>query len=277
ASLLVKKMPPMMCTSHGGDILGLNGGPLNRLKRWTIRRTQMLTIVSHAMRDQALALGIAPEALAVIPMGVDTETMFAPRPDVRRTELALLFVGRLVEKKGAAYLLVALPMILARYPEVRLDIVGSGAEESSLRDLVENLGIGHAVHFHGALDNAAIPAFCLRASMLIMPSLTTVQGDQEGLGLVLVEALACECPVIASSLPAIRDVVIHQRTGWLVPERNAIAIADAVIKLLGNPGLRRNLAVEGRSHVKANFDWIGVAARYGALIQALSQSPAYHE
>lgn len=271
ASLLIRKIPPLICTSHGGDLLGLNGALLNRLKRWVVRRTQMLTVVSYAMRDPALALGISPKALAVIPMGVDTEEIFVPQSDVRRADYALLFVGRLVEKKGATYLLAALPMILERYPEATLDIIGSGPEECRLRALVEELGINHAVHFCGALDNSVIPSFFRRASMLIMPSLT------EGLGLVLVEALACECPVIATNLPTIRDVVIHQRTGLVVQEKNASAIAEAVIELLGNSELRRSLAVEGRKHVKTNFDWMGVTARYSDLIQSLSPVPTIHE
>jgi len=104
----------------------------------------------------------------------------------------------------------------------------------------------------------------------VAPSIVTAQGDQEGLGLVLVEALACGCPAVASDLPAIRDVIIHQDTGWLVPQKSPEAIADAVVKLLSEPGLRRQLAVNGRTHANRNFDWEIVATRYGCLLDELA-------
>ena len=270
AGLFTKNMPRMICTSHGGDLLGLNGLLLTSLKRWIIRCSSQLTVVSHAMENRALALGAKPEQLKTVSMGVDTRTLFTPDTAIRRSDNEILFVGRLVEKKGCTYLIEAMPEILRQHPSAHLSIVGTGPEEEALKQQASHIGIVHAVTFHGSVNNAKIPDLYRRATILVAPSIVTAQGDQEGLGLVLVEALACECPVIASDLPAIRDVVIHENTGWLVPQKNSEAIASAVVKLLSEPGLRKNLAVDGRKHSMRNFDWSIVATRYAHLINNLS-------
>lgn len=274
AGLLLKKMPPLICTSHGGDLLGLNGGLLRPIKRWVIGRSARLTVVSHAMADCALSQGAKPEQLQVISMGVDTRMLFAPGAPIKRANNEILFVGRLVEKKGCMYLLDAMPEILKHHPDARLTIVGDGAMGQELKQHATSLGIAHAVTFCGAIRNAELPGLYRRATLFVAPSIVTAQGDQEGLGLVLVEALACECPVVASDLPAIRDVIIHGETGWLVPQKEPASIARAVLALLAQPELRQQLALNGRSRVVQNFDWESVADRYAALIDELVQRAA---
>lgn len=270
AGLLMKKLPPLMCTSHGGDLLGLNGRLLTLIKRWVIHCTSRLTVVSKPMMSCALALGARSEQLQTISMGVDTRALFAPSPKTNRADNELLFVGRLVEKKGIEYLLDAMPEIVKQQPRTHLKIVGSGPIEKALRMQVHRLGIANVVTFHGAVINSQLPELYRRATVFVAPSIVTTQGDQEGLGLVLVEALACECPVVASDLPAIRDVIVEGDTGLLVPEKNPEALAKAVLKLLAEPGLRRQLAANGRTHVLRYFDWDTVVTRYRLLIEELT-------
>ena len=262
-------MPPLVCTSHGGDLLGLNGWLLTRIKQWVIRRSSRLTVVSNAMEACAASLGAKPGQLHTISMGVDAQTLFTPNGSTERADKELLFVGRLVEKKGIPFLLDAMPEIIRRQPGAHLCIVGDGPMRDALKQQVHLLGISHAVTFRASLPNSDLPDLYRRATVFVAPSIVTGQGDQEGLGLVLVEALACECPVVASDLPAIRDVIIDGDTGLLVPQKNPAAIADAVVKLLMESGLRRQQARSGRAHVIRHFDWGGVAARYGRLFDEM--------
>ncbi len=271
-ALLFLKTPPLfICTSHGGDLLGLNSWWQNQAKRWVIHCSTMLTIVSNAMTERAQLLGAKPEKLRIVSMGVDTRNLFTPDASTVRMSNELLFVGRLVEKKGCAFLLDAMPNILARYPDTRLGIVGNGPLEPVLKQQAMHLGISHAVTFHGSLSNSEIPALVRRATIFVTPSIVTTLGDQEGLGLVLVEAQACECPVIASDLPAIRDVISHGDTGWLVTQKNSDDISKAVVKLLSEPELRRQLAINGREHAIRKFDWAAISRRYAALIDEVAQ------
>lgn len=269
AGMFIKNMPPLVCTSHGGDLLGLNGQLLILIKRWVIHCSSLLTVVSNTMAGYALSLGAKPERLQTISMGVDTKTLFTPSQASHRANNEILFVGRLVKKKGIAYLLDAMPEILSRHPNTLLSIVGDGPEKKALQQQADRLGISHAVTYHGALKNAEIPDLYRRATIFMAPSIVTAQGDQEGLGLVLVEALACECPVVVSDLPAIRDVIIHGETGWIVPQKNPQAIAKSVMKLLAEPDLRGQLAGNGRRHVIRNFDWGAVSCRYASLFDGL--------
>ena len=271
AGRFIKRMPPMICTSHGGDLLGLNGRLLTPLKRWVINRSSLLTVVSHAMADSALSYGVKPEQLKIVSMGVDTTNVFTPEPAIRRAQNEILFVGRLVEKKGCSYLLEAMPEILRHHPDARLKIVGSGPDEEHLKQQADRLGIGCEVRFQGAISNAEMPALYRRATVFVAPSIVTAQGDQEGLGLVLVEALACECPVLASDLPAIRDVVIDGVSGLIFRQKDVVDLAAKVCYLLDHPDMRETLGKAGRQHVQEHFDWAMVVHRYAELIDELAQ------
>jgi glycosyltransferase involved in cell wall biosynthesis len=263
---LLRKDLPLLCTSHGTDLHGLRGVWLDRLKRAVFEGTDTITVVSCAMAELAIELGAKPQSLHVISMGVDARTLFTPAGYDERNDHELLFVGRLVEQKGLAYLLEALPVILAKHPQVTLSVAGSGPEEGRLRSLAEKLGISDRVAFLGPIPNAELPRLYRRAAVFVAPLMFA-----EGLGLVLAEALACECPVVASDLPAIRDVVIHGVTGLTARERDSADLASKVIALLDDPVLRRRLAKEGRRRVLAQFDWEVVADRYARLIEALAQ------
>lgn len=269
AGVFTKTMPPMICTSHGGDLLGLNGLLLNSIKRRVIRCSSMLTVVSHAMEERALSLGAKAEKLQTVSMGVETRSLFTPDTATPRADNEILFVGRLVEKKGCTYLLDAMPEILRRRPDARLGILGSGPEEEFLKRQADRLGVAHAVTFHGAVNNAEIPNLYRRATVFVAPSIVTAQGDQEGLGLVLVEALGCGCAVVASDLPAIRDVVSDGVTGLLCKQRDSLDIATKVCDLLERPELRLSLGRAGREHVQERFGWATISSRYASLMEGL--------
>ncbi|MGE5639962.1 MAG: glycosyltransferase, partial [Clostridia bacterium] len=200
ACALSGRAAPVVCTSHGADLFALRGGLASRAKAWALRRAAALTVVSSAMKPEAIRLGANPERLHVMPMGVDARERFTPGPGARNGE-EILFVGRLVEKKGVAHLLEALARVRQARPRAILTVAGSGPLEASLRERSRALGIAEAVRFAGPIPNADLPAFYRRAAVLAMPSVVARDGDREGLGLVLAEALACECPVVASDLP----------------------------------------------------------------------------
>ena len=109
-----------------------------------------------------------------------------------------------------------------------------------------------------------------RAAAVVMPSIVAQDGDQEGLGLVIAEALACECPVIASDLPAIRDVIDEGVTGLLARPGDARDLADKIVAMLRDPGRARTLARRGRDMVLERFDWASVARGYGQLLSTAS-------
>ena len=128
----------------------------------------------------------------------------------RRSRLpaqALLFVGRLVEKKGLRYLLKAMPEIIARFPQSHLTVVGDGPCRKELEKLSVHLGLRGRVDFLGALRNDELPHIYQQSGIIVFPSVVSDDGDREGFGLVLVEALGCGCAAVVTDLPAMMDIV----------------------------------------------------------------------
>jgi len=269
-SLLITRLKiPLLCTSHGGDLFALKGKGLQRLKRWVMGKSAALTVVSTAMKKTVVDMGVDPEKVEVIPMGVDLKGLFTPDPSVQRKTDELLFVGRLVEKKGVQSLLEAMPNVMEKHPTVRLVLAGSGPVEQELRQQAQRLHLSERVDFLGMVAQTQLPALYQRATIAIFPFVVAKSGDQEGFGLVQVEAMGCECPVIAGDLPAIHDIITHEENGLIFPSGNAQVLADAIIKLLDEPELRARLAGEGRKSVVQKFDWEIVAGKYAEVYNML--------
>ena len=124
--------------------------------------------------------------------------------------------------------------------------------------------------FAGAVLNEDLPPYYRRAAAFVVPSVIAPDGDQEGLGLVIGEALACECPVVASELPAIRDLIDDGVTGLLARPGDARDLADKLLRVLRNPPAAAAFARRGRSLVLERFDWQKVGQRYEELFAAVS-------
>lgn len=265
---LVNPAPPLLCTSHGGDLFGLNGEVAKRLKRYVLNDACAVTTVSQAMKDAIRPLGIDMEKIQVIPMGVDLQNLFIP-PKNRRESKSILFVGRVVEKKGLRFLIEAMPAILEKHPDAKLRVAGDGQELTVIKKLANNLGVDGRIQFLGAVSNGSLPGMYQTSDVVVFPSIIAKGGDREGFGLVLVEALGCECAAVVTDLPAMRDIVHDGKTALVVPQQNAQQIAAKVIQLLDNPSLRRSLGEKGRQFVMQRFDWKIVAKKYKDLIDMI--------
>jgi glycosyltransferase involved in cell wall biosynthesis len=263
------KNVPLLCTSHGGDLFALKGKGLQRLKRWVMDKSAALTVVSKAMKKTVVDMGILPDKVEVIPMGVDLKGLFTPDPRVQRKTDELLFVGRLVEVKGLQVLLEAMPKVLAKHPVIRLVVAGAGPLESALRAAAAKLNMTDRVDFLGMVPQSKLPSLYQQATLAVFPFIVTKSGVQEGFGLVVVEAMGCCCPVIAGDLPAIQDTVVHEENGLIFPSGNAQVLADSILKLLDDPEFRARLAGEGRKSVVQNFDWEIIAGKYSHIYQEL--------
>lgn len=270
--ILSRQRIPLLCTSHGGDLFALRGIIFQRMKRWVMSRSQALTVVSRAMQETVVGMGVNPHKVLVISMGVDLKHRFTPDPTVERSTTELLFVGRLVDLKGLQVLLEAMPKVLAKHPAMRLMVAGAGPLELELMDLAQSLGISDKVDFLRMVTQSELPALYRRATLAVFPFVVTKRGVQEGFGLVVVEAMGCGCPVIAGDLPAIHDSITHEENGLLVPTGNPELFADTILRALNHPDLCLRLAREARKMVVEKFDWVIVAEKYEGLYDRLISS-----
>lgn len=264
-----RRSAPLLLTSHGGDLFSLRGGLFERLKRAVVRQASAITVVSQAMVAEVIRLGADPQRVRVVPMGVDFQKLFTPGAAEDRQPGEILFVGRLVEKKGVRYLIEAMPAILDQLPGARLRIVGTGPEEAVLRKLALHKGVAEHVEFLGALPQAELPALYRRANVFVAPFVEAASGDREGLGLVTVEAIACGCPVIVGDMPVLDDIFDPSEDNLRVNPRQVDQLARCVAAILTNPYEAYDRALAIRERIESRMSWDVIANGYIRLITEL--------
>lgn len=258
---------PYLVTSHGADLYSLRGKWTRVLKRRVAAGAAAMTVVSSAMVEEVQHLGMHPKRLEVLPMGVDLERRFLPGQAAERRKDRLLFVGRLVPKKGLTHLLDALPQVLAQRPATTLAIAGFGPEESALRAQVQRLGLAAHVEFLGAKPQSELPGLYRGASLFVAPFVRDAAGDQEGLPVALMEALACGCPVVAGDVAGIQDLLGPASRDIRVDPHDSAALAAAILQALDDPAGAQARALELRETVARRVDWSLIAAGYARLLK----------
>src|SRR3954463_1288584 len=194
---------PLVTTLHGTDVrLARTVGVARPLFAHVLRHSAAVTTVSRWLRDETelLAPGVPPQ---VAPMPVATNLF---EPGSARDGRSLLFVGRLNEQKGLQHLLHAMSSMKT---PATLEVVGDGPDRQSLRTLADNLDVASRIRWHGQLSQTQLAPLYRRAAAVVVPSV------DEGLGLVAVEALLCETPVVAVDSGGLRAVINHERPGFL--------------------------------------------------------------
>lgn len=214
------------------------------------REARLFVAVSEFIREKLLEQGFPPKKIVVHHIGVDSEA-FRPEPGVPR-EPVVLFVGRLVEKKGCEHLVRAMGRVQAKSPEAELVVIGDGPLRPNL-ELLAGRTL-RRYRFLGTQPPSSVRAWMNRASVFSVPSLTAESGDAEAFGLVFAEAQAMGLPVVSFASGGVPEAVAHGKTGFLAAERDWKALAEHISSLLGDDALRRRFGVAGRKRVCALFD-----------------------
>jgi len=267
------KPVPYVVTSHGADLYALRARPLQALKRLVLRKAHSATVVSTAMRVLAAELGADIAKVSVVPMGVDMRDRFVPGIALHRSRAELLFVGRLVEKKGLRHLLDALPAVLREQPDATLTIAGFGPDQAQLQDQARELGLQNSVRFLGAVAQRDLPVLYQRAALFVAPFVRAASGDQEGLPVALMEAVACGCPAIAGDVAGLEDIFGADAARCVVDPLDSKGLAAAILRELRQPEIASERSVAMRAAMLERLDWDRVALRYATLLGAASGKP----
>jgi glycosyltransferase involved in cell wall biosynthesis len=207
--------------------------------------------VSEYIRRVAERIGVPAERTVTHYIGIDAEEVFAaPFP----REPVVAHVARLVESKGTADLLRAFAILAPAYPDWKVEIIGDGPEKARLLALAAALGIERRVEFRGERQRDEALRLMRRASVLCVPSVTARAGNQEGLGMVLLEAAASATPVVATDHGGIPEVVVDGVTGFLVPEHGPGELAERLRTLMSTESIAARLGGAARARVEAAFD-----------------------
>jgi len=231
-----------------------------------LRRFAAYVCISEATRAAAIDAGLPPARLHVIGIGIDPP----PTVDQRvREEDVLLFVGRLVERKGLAWFVRdVLPALAAARPSLRLAIVGDGPQRGAVEESARALGNERRLIWC-ARDEAEKTRWLARATLCIVPNVR-LRGDMEGFGIVALEAAAAGCPVVAADLEGLRDALCGGRAGTLVPQGDAEIWIRVIGELLRDPGERMRRAEAACAYVVRHCGWDGVVGAYARLFVEVS-------
>ncbi len=253
-------VPVVIHTPHGHVFYGYYGAIVSAIIRLLERllatiTDRIVTLTDRGAEEHVQYKIAGPEKFVTIHSGIDIAHYQSVRvdPAVKRKELGIPpegpivgTVGRLVPIKGLEWLLKAAPRVLAEFPQAYFVIIGDGPMLGELRELTSKLGIGPRVVFLGAREDA--PECLAALDLFVLPSLN------EGMGRVLIEAMAVGCPVVATRVGGIPDVVTDRTTGLLVPPRDDRALAEAILTLLQDRSRRVAYGEAARRRVDGRFD-----------------------
>jgi len=239
---------PLVVTFHGADVTVK--GKHRETYKALAEEASLFLCVSEFIRARALEAGFPAQKLRVHLIGIDRK-LFSPCLSNQPPE-GILFVGRLVEKKGCEYLLRAMQRVQRAHPRCALTIIGDGPLRPSLEALANDLNV--SCHFLGVQPAATVRASLLAARLVCVPSVTAANGDSEGLPTVVGEALAMGIPVVGTTHAGIPELVIPQVTGLLSPERDPDALADALCMLLADEDLWQRMHRCAPEQIAQRFD-----------------------
>jgi len=275
---------PLVATIHATEA-GLWDGwlstPLSRarhdIEAWLVAEATRTIVCSEAMRvETSAAFDVPPNELTVILNAVDQPawrtTATARRAIRERFGIApktplLVFAGRLEWEKGADVCIEALARVRQRHHDARLVLAGAGSQEANLRRLAKRLQIDHVVQFPGRLGQAELAALFGAADVALAPS------SYEPFGILALEAGAAGTPVIAGDSGGLREVIEHEVTGLLVPPRDPIDLAAAILRLLDEPGLAERLVRAAHERTSREFVWSAVARETEKVYAAAIADP----
>jgi len=245
----------LICTFHGSDI---NSYPLRHgenVYQQLFKVVDQITVNTTFTGNKVEYYGGRWSKIEIVPVGLKC----ANYPNLKKGHdflgsPVILTVARLEEKKGHFYALHALVELIKVYPESVYHIAGSGSMEIELKVLSVNLGVDSNVVFHGYCNRNQIFELYKRATVFLLPSVTASNGDMEGQGLVLQEAQAVGLPVISTLHNGIPDGVLDGETGFLVPEKDSVAIVEKVFYLTEHPQEAAKMGESGRKFVQGKYD-----------------------
>ena len=247
---------PLVTTFYGYDVSRLiqEHNPYKQL----FTRGDRFLALSKTMQQQLLVLGCNPTKLFIHPLGIPL-AQFVPTQSKKHdpATLHLLSVARLVPKKGIEYAIRAIAQLLDAKEltiRIRYTIVGDGLLFATLQQLVVELDLVTIITFVGWQTQAEVVEWMNSADIFLAPSIVSPLGDQEGTPRSILEAMAMQLPIIATTHSGIPDIMPNHSCGILIPERNTVFLVEAIRQLIYDPPLRKSMGQRGRKIIEQNHN-----------------------
>lgn len=247
---------PLLTSFHGFDL------PAKRKRRKSYHRKlpvlfrvgDKFTVPSRHMKRKLIRWGCPRHKIKIMYSGIDVSKFQYTLREPKRDHIVIIGVGRLHPKKGFHILLKAFRKVHKMHPSTRLIIVGDGSERRRLKRMISKYRLKRSVHLKGHVSHRRLARMLAKADIFCLPSLTTRDGNQEGIPNSIKEALATGMPVISTRHGGIPELVGHGKEGFLVPERNVKQLAKRLMQLINQPELRQDMGRSGRAKVERYFN-----------------------
>lgn len=264
ASHFAKKLKkPLAVTFHGHDVPGLfpENKYTSRYYRYQKYAHSMFDVASlylccsNEIADIALnRFNIPQDKIELHLLGIDLDRFqLIQRPE---RAVRILTIGRFVEKKGFIYVLEALSAISSQFPEVELTMVGDGPLKSEYQTFIREKNLEGKVHFAGTMTSSELQELMSQHDILMAPSVVSANGDRESGLIVLKEAAASGMPTIGTYHGGLPEIIQHEETGFLAPERDSKALSQFLTELLSSYELRQSMGLKARSKMEREYDTI---------------------
>jgi glycosyltransferase involved in cell wall biosynthesis len=251
-------------TAHAKDIYHESVRP-DDLRRKLADASAVITVSDYNLEYLRERYGEAAARVRRIYNGIDLERF--PYSAPRDRPPMVVYVGRLVEKKGLADLIDACALLAGRGKTLECGIVGAGELETELRERIARLGVGSTIRLLGPRPQAEVIRLIREASAVAAPCVIGEDGNRDGLPTVILEAMALGTPCVSTDVTGIPEVVRHGETGLIVPQHDPAALADALERFASDAALRVSLAVRARERIEDEFDIRRNAAKIRALFR----------
>ena len=252
----LQKKKKMIFSFHSAEIVFAEKNFIfKHILKFLVKKADFITVNSSYTKEKLFRLVGELRNIEIVPFASSLPEPKESLPFDKRKEI--LFVGRLVERKGGEYLLRAAKILKDRGKNYKIKIVGKGPLFEDLKSLKEKLDLDN-VEFCGFVSESELVERYRNARIFVLPAIHDKRGDTEGLGVVLLEAISYGVPVIASAVGGIVDIVKNGETGILVPEKDEKALADAIEKLFEDKEISQKLVDNAKKYVKEKFSIEGI-------------------
>ncbi|MBA3946468.1 MAG: glycosyltransferase family 4 protein [Herpetosiphonaceae bacterium] len=241
----------------------------NYALHYPLRMAKALLPCSEHEANVMRSMGLE-QTSTVVPLWIDVAHVSAmPARVSPGPHPTILFIGQLTPRKGYDLLVRALPEVLKYHPKTTVQVVAglNEADRLVMEALAAEMGVRDQIIFRGRVDDAELVNLLRAADVYVTPT------RYEGFGLTLLEAMAAPCPIVASAIPVVNEIVEHGVSGWLVAPNDVAALAEGIVRVLGDAGLRARLCQGGRAALSSQFDEQALICEIERVYRRVSARP----
>lgn len=245
----------LITTFHGYDMSSYVRQQGNDVYNNLFDKGDLFLPISERWKSRLIELGCDENKILVHRMGVDSGKLSLSMPESGNVkQIRILTIARLLEKKGVEDGIRAVSKLSSKYDNFEYNIVGDGPLREQCDRLIAESRMGDTIHLLGWKDQEEVYDLIVNSHIFLCPSVTSTNGDQEGIPVSLMEAMEVGLPIISTRHSGIPELVKDSISGFLVPERDVDALAEKLIYLIEHPEIWPEMGRAGRAYVEANYD-----------------------